>query len=39
MMCYYIHIVIIKLLYNDSKMIINISSHTKNYDMLGTDFN
>jgi hypothetical protein len=28
-MCYYIHNVIIKLLYNDSKMIISISSHIR----------
>ncbi len=33
MMCHYIHNMIIKLLYNDSKMTINISSHRKNYDM------
>jgi hypothetical protein len=30
-MCHYIQNVIIKLLYNDSKMIISISSHIKNF--------
>jgi hypothetical protein len=38
-MCHYIHNVIIKLFYNDSKMIININSHIKNYNMEGIDFN
>jgi hypothetical protein len=38
MMCHYMHNVIIKLLYNDSKMIINISSHIRNYNMYGTNF-
>ncbi len=33
MMCHSIHNMIIKLFYNDSKMIINISSHIRNYDM------
>ncbi len=33
MMCHYIHNVIIKLLYNDFKMIISISSHIRNYNM------
>jgi len=32
-MCHYIYTMIIKLLYNDSKMIIGISSHIRNYDM------
>ena len=39
MMCHYIDNGIIQLFYNDSKMIININSHIKNYNMEGIDFN
>ncbi len=37
--CDYIHNIIIKLFYNDSKITIKISSNIRNYDMYGTDFN